>query len=240
MAFSLRSPLVGGTAEQAAQGKGAGVRQLHRCGARHAAAPPRQCVVTRATGQPRKGVQAASATSQQQRSSSSSTEPAAGQPPAAAPSQPPAAPVSGGRPLLNGGNAVEEEALASALRTVQLHASGQLGSRRLRFDCGNVLDSSYARCGEVTEDYGRTFYMGALAAAPRAAGDRRHWAPQRPKKRRARLGRAAPPAYSLTRPPCAPSSHPADDGEAAEGYLGNLRCAGGTKAGPASPAGRPR
>jgi len=70
-----------------------------------------------------------------------------------------------GRPLLNGGTAVEEEALAAALRTVAAQENGQLGSRRLRYECADVLDDAYARCGVVTEDYGRTFYMGACVRA---------------------------------------------------------------------------
>jgi hypothetical protein len=203
MAFALRSPVGAGAAEATGVLGPAASRQLHRCpgGARHAPSPQRLCVMTRASGQPRKGVQAASATSTpQQAQRSSSTEPPPGPPPGG-PQSPPASGVTNGRPLLNGGNVVEEDALASALATVQLHASGQLGSRRLRFDCGNVLDSSYARCGEVTEDYGRTFYMGALPASPRAAGHLRLWAPQKPKAPRASRPLRTPPHSPPSRTP---------------------------------------
>ena len=205
MAFSLRSPVGAGAAEAAGFLGPAASRQQLRCpgGARHAPAPQRLCVLTRASGQPRKGVQAASAapSAASQQRSSSSTEPSPGPPPAGAQSLQAAPAVSGGRPLLNGGNVVEEEALASALATVQLHASGQLGSRRLRFDCSNVLDSSYARCGEVTEDYGRTFYMGACPASPRAAGHLRLWAPQKPKAPRAARPTRTPPHSPPSRTP---------------------------------------
>jgi hypothetical protein len=61
---------------------------------------------------------------------------------------------------------VEETALSSALGTVAAHAAGQLAARKMRYEgvAEEVLSAAYDRCGEVTEDYGRTFYMGACAA----------------------------------------------------------------------------
>ena len=93
------------------------------------------------------------------------------------------------QPLLHAGAcAVEEEALASALGTVVAHEAGTLKSRRLRYDACSpeTLEQAYDRCGVVTEDYGRTFYMGAQhaacapagrCAAPRRAGSKKHKAP---------------------------------------------------------------
>ena len=72
------------------------------------------------------------------------------------------------QPLLHAGAcAVEEEALASALGTVVAHEAGTLKSRRLRYEACSpeTLEQAYDRCGVVTEDYGRTFYMGAHHAA---------------------------------------------------------------------------
>ena len=60
---------------------------------------------------------------------------------------------------MNGGTRVEEEALLAALATA---ASPPCVERNLAYaECSEVLESAYTRCGEVTEDYGRTFYMGA-------------------------------------------------------------------------------
>lgn len=82
--------------------------------------------------------------------------------------------------LFAGACAVEETALASALGTVVADERGTLKSRSLRYDScsAETLSQAYDRCGVVTEDYGRTFYMGArrrgCAAAGRAgAGSRR-------------------------------------------------------------------
>ena len=72
------------------------------------------------------------------------------------------------QPLLHAGAcAVEEQALASALGTVVAHEAGTLKSRRLRYEACSpeTLEQAYDRCGVVTEDYGRTFYMGAHHAA---------------------------------------------------------------------------
>ena len=94
-------------------------------------------------------------------------------------------------PLLHvGACAVEEAALASALGTVVAHEAGTLKSRRLRYEACSpeTLEQAYDRCGVVTEDYGRTFYMGAqpAARAPAARG-----APAR------RLGAQKAPGLSL-------------------------------------------
>lgn len=66
------------------------------------------------------------------------------------------------KPLIRGGRAVEEEALASALKTAD-NAANLLKGRKIQYQGlgGEVLESAYKRCGEVTEDYGRTFYLGA-------------------------------------------------------------------------------
>lgn len=63
------------------------------------------------------------------------------------------------KPLIRGGRAVEEEALVSALRTAE--DKNTLDGRRIQFAglSGDVLEAAYRRCGEVTEDYGRTFYL---------------------------------------------------------------------------------
>ena len=66
-----------------------------------------------------------------------------------------------------GGTTVEEEALQSALRTVESALAGTLPPRSLAYECRDVLQAAYNRCGEVTEDYGRTFYMGACVAGGR-------------------------------------------------------------------------
>lgn len=65
------------------------------------------------------------------------------------------------QPLIRGGNIVEEEALASALHTVDLQRAGLLEGRSMKYDSidTEVLNAAYLRCGEVTEDYGRTFYL---------------------------------------------------------------------------------
>lgn len=60
---------------------------------------------------------------------------------------------------------MEEEALVSALKTAG-EAAKVLTGRKIQFQGlgGEVLESAYKRCGEVTEDYGRTFYLGTPAA----------------------------------------------------------------------------
>jgi hypothetical protein len=105
-----------------------------------------------------------------------------------------------GRPLLNGGTRVEEDALLAALHTLEASRGGQLLSRRsLVYACEDQLAYAYARCGEVTEDYGRTFYLGAprsCATGSPAAG----W----PRSEKQGLRASGPHA-----PPRSPASHAA-------------------------------
>jgi len=75
------------------------------------------------------------------------------------------------RPLILGGTTVEDEALAAALQTLAASQAGALPPRRLVYECADVLQAAYDRCGEVTEDYGRTFYMGACRRAGRPGGE---------------------------------------------------------------------
>jgi hypothetical protein len=134
--------------------------------------------------------------------------------------------------LYAGACAVEETALSSALGTVVAHDSGTLKSRRLRYDACSpeTLEQAYDRCGIVTEDYGRTFYMGACSPS---AGDVSAGAAQAAWRREKALlslfcGRrlhAGPARAQLTRRAPPPRSHAADDGAAAQGHLGHLRCA---------------
>jgi hypothetical protein len=134
--------------------------------------------------------------------------------------------------LYAGACAVEETALSSALGTVVAHDSGTLKSRRLRYDACSpeTLEQAYDRCGIVTEDYGRTFYMGARSPS---AGDAAAGAAQAAWRREKALlslfcGRrlhAGPARAQLTRRAPPPRSHAADDGAAAQGHLGHLRCA---------------
>jgi hypothetical protein len=114
-----------------------------------------------------------------------------------------------------GGTTVEEEALAAALLTVRAAEAGTLPPRSLAYECVDVLQDAYDRCGVVTEDYGRTFYMGA----PRAA--------RRPGRCACQRHQSAPsaPLCGRSRPDAA-RSHAADDGEETEGHLGHLRCVG--------------
>jgi hypothetical protein len=157
MSFTMRGTVSAGTTEVPGPSSKAALSRP-RCTAGSASRRSVVVFAQSSSGSSRgKQAAAAAAASEQRVSNAQPATPSA----AAAPSS-----SSSTRPLCNGGNAVEEEALASALRTVKLHESGQLSSRRLCFDCGNVLEAAYDRCGEVTEDYGRTFYMGALLRRP--------------------------------------------------------------------------
>ena len=116
--------------------------------------------------------------------------------------------------LYAGACAVEETALSSALGTVVAHDSGTLKSRRLRYEACSpeTLEQAYDRCGIVTEDYGRTFYMGArspgagdAAAGAARAARRREKAPSAcfadagcTPSRRSRRSRAAPRRRAAT------------------------------------------
>jgi hypothetical protein len=136
--------------------------------------------------------------------------------------------------LYAGACSVEETALSSALGTVVAHDSGTLKSRRLRYEACSpeTLEQAYDRCGIVTEDYGRTFYMGARSLRAGGAAVQAALAARRRRKSTQRLfclfcGRrlhAVPPLAQLTRRAPPPRSHAADDGAAAQGHLGHLRC----------------
>lgn len=154
--------------------------------------------------------------------------PAKAAPPLAKPqTQPPPPPPP--RPQPYGGGyccAVEEAALQSALRTVEAAAAGTLARRSLEYQAvtGDVLEAAYARCGTVTEDFGRTFYTGALRHGRHGCSP----AQLSPSHPRGRL--TALPARSAR-------SHAADDGEAEESHLGHIRCARRFEARAPRPAG---
>lgn len=111
------------------------------------------------------------------------------------------------KPLIRGGRDVEEEALVSALKTAD-NAKNVLLERTIQYKGlgGEVLDSAYKRCGEVTEDYGRTFYLGAPGGKPSSGWFLRHHG-------------LASPSPASPAPTC---SDPADERAEAQGNLGDL------------------
>lgn len=116
-------------------------------------------------------------------------------------------------PLIRGGKEVEEEALASALRTAQ--DKDVMSGRRIQYaGLDEVLQAAYRRCGEVTEDYGRTFYLGA-------SGPRNPLARRSPRSLANHTLFSSPLVSRAFAPPC---SYTADERAEAQGYLGNIRC----------------
>lgn len=130
---------------------------------------------------------------------------AAVQPPPPAPA--PLPPPRPGPPSLVYVCDVEERALQNALRTAEAAEAGTLPRRALAYAAVDdaVLSAAYDRCGTVTEDYGRTFYMGAAAprGGARAALNGEREAGPFPSRRSVPRPHAQPPAASR-RPPGAP------------------------------------
>ncbi len=66
--------------------------------------------------------------------------------------------MSPARRVKLGGHEVEEAAMWRCIDLQQRHPNG-LGLSLSKWQ-GKVLDDAYSRCGEVTSEYAKTFYLG--------------------------------------------------------------------------------